>query len=171
MSDYRSYNEDDKFSACVAYYYHGTYAEAARQTGIEYETIRYWARQDWWKELTEKVKVEVSATYRARAHKIIDLATSVVIDRLENGDPYIDKAGVEQRKKVILKDALLASLTWFDKHRIINDDKDKDGKEQDVKAIAKKLEDLGKDFGLQKLQEASVEAQTVPTPMNTSIKG
>jgi hypothetical protein len=99
----------------------GTYMGVERETGIHHDTVRDWAKTDWWNELMEKAIADVSASLRSTGLKIVNEATKAVLDRLELGDEAFDKKGNIVRRKVPLRDALLASLTWFDKMRIIND--------------------------------------------------
>ncbi len=116
-----AYSDEEKYKAVVAYYIGGSYAEASRTTGIPTGTLEGWGKSAWWDGMLEKVIQDTSFKLRSAGNKIVDLATAAVIDRLQNGDEVIDKYGNFLRRKVSLKDALLASLTWFDKTRIIND--------------------------------------------------
>lgn len=129
----------------MAYLLSGTYAQASRDTGIPSETIRSWAQTDWWEEMLEKAIRDTSAELRAVGMKIVKKATEAVLDRLENGDEVTDRNGNKFRRKVALKDALLASLTWFDKNRIINDQSSRfTDNRVNPKELIKQMVEIGK---------------------------
>lgn len=95
--------------------------------------------------MLEKAIRDTSAELRAVGMKIVKKATEAVLDRLENGDEVTDRNGNKFRRKVALKDALLASLTWFDKNRIINDQSSRfTDNRVNPKELIKQMVEIGK---------------------------
>lgn len=125
----RVYTLDEKYGAVATFYLTGEWKETSRQTGIPEATIRNWSKSEWWNEMLERVISDVSARLRSKGTRIVDLATDAIVDRLTNGDEVVGKKGELLRRKVSLKDALWASLTWFDKTRAINEMGNRFGKQ------------------------------------------
>jgi hypothetical protein len=124
---------------------HGTFAEAGRQTGLSSRTIQGWSKEDWFEEMMQQAIRDTSSELRAVGMQIVRKATAAVLDRLENGDEISDKHGKLIRRKVAMKDALLASLTWFDKNRIINEQSLKYSDQKvDPKALIKEMMAIGR---------------------------
>lgn len=125
----RNYSLEDKYACVATFYLTGEWKETSRQTGIPEATIRGWSKTEWWADILEKVIADVSARLRSKGTRIVDMATDAVLERLENGDEVLDKRGAVIRRKVSLKDALWASLTWFDKTKVINEMGNRFGKQ------------------------------------------
>ena len=112
----REYTLSEKYEAVVAYMMYGTYSGAGKALGFPPDTIRDWAKTEWWEDMMQRAISDVNAALRATGLKIVNKATEAILNRLDNGDEVSDRNGNMMRRKVSLKDALLASLTWFDEY-------------------------------------------------------
>jgi len=115
---FTKYSLEDRHKACLAYLIKGTFLGAEQETGIYRQTMQKWALTDWWKEQTAKYREELEEEYRAQGHKIIKKAQEVILDRLENGDVYIDKKGNQKRRPVSMRETTFTYGVTYDKQRI-----------------------------------------------------
>lgn len=151
-----AYNLEDKYRAAVAYLMIGTVNGAAKEVGIPQRTLQDWSKTDWWEEMLQKAIGDVNSQLRATGLRIVAEATKAVLDRLEHGDEVSDKKGALIRRKVPLRDALLASLTWFDKTRIINEQAlNHSNQRVEPKDLLKQMQEIGKAMKEQKLEQLS----------------
>jgi hypothetical protein len=119
----RNYSVEEVIDAITIYVLEGTYAEAARQTGIPYQTIQDWAtRKPWFNEAVNFIKNTTDTELEARMTKLVDLTTSKLVDRVEQGDvkTRITKEGEIEEYNVPLNADQLARIgaIWFDKRQI-----------------------------------------------------
>jgi len=105
---------------------------ASEMTGVPYDTIKDWRKEDYWPQVLEEVHKMRRAELNTRLSKIVDSALTKIEDRLENGDYVLNnKTGEIMRKPVSLKDA---------------------------NQVAKDI--LGQQISLRKAEKDSVEIQT-----------
>ena len=94
--------------------------EVAKLTGVPYPTIEGWRRQDWWKELVEKMQAEDDQKLDAKTTKLIDKALEQLMDRIENGEHIYDqKTGKIKRMPAKLRDLNTAFNTILDKRQLL----------------------------------------------------
>lgn len=98
----------------------GSMTEVAKITGVPYPTIEGWRRQDWWKELVEKMQAEDDQKLDAKTTKLIDKALEQLMDRIENGEHIYDqKTGKIKRMPAKLRDLNTAFNTILDKRQLL----------------------------------------------------
>lgn len=112
------YSQEQK-NACLALYCSEmTMVQISEQTGVPYRTIRQWKTEAWWNETLNEIRSDNEEIFRFRAHQIIDKATKVLLDRLDNGDEVILRDGASVRRQISGKDAAVIAAVIFDKMRI-----------------------------------------------------
>lgn len=122
-------------------------ALAARTCGIPLGTAKYWKSLAWWEETEQKLRAEDKIVVSKRMTKMLDLASEVVIDRLEKGDFFYDpRTGKLERKPVGLKDAHTVFKDVIDL-KAAQDRKPQEEKEQQtirdtLLSLAKNFEEL-----------------------------
>lgn len=74
-------------------------------TGIPYNTLHDWRKQDWWSDLITEVKNGQKAQRNTKINTVIEDSIGVIHDRILNGDVILNnKTGELQRKPVNLRD-------------------------------------------------------------------
>lgn len=75
-------------------------------TGIPYNTIRDWEKQEWWPQIVAEIRREQRSELSSKLGKITEAALDIMQDRLENGEYILNnKTGEIVRKPVGLRDA------------------------------------------------------------------
>lgn len=111
--------EKKRIEAVTTYLALGKLPFVTQVTGIPHETLRVWKKQDWWKDLESQIRTEENQELDTKLTKIVDKSLSVVVDRLENGEFFMDKTGKVHRVPVKLKDAIKVSSDLLDKRSLI----------------------------------------------------
>jgi transposase-like protein len=128
----RSWSDKQKIEAVQSYMALGNLALTSRLLNIPEITLRVWKTTEWWKTVTEDLKLQENVQMTARLKKIVDASLGVVEDRLVNGDLIYDqKTGQMIRKPVNMKDAHKVSVDLMDKKKIL--EKASEPAEQEVK--------------------------------------
>lgn len=84
--------------------------------GLNEDQIRKWRKTDWWAEVEEEITVEISKRNNAKVARAYELALDNLTQRLQEGDPQVDKEGrisftpVRARDSVIAADRLYSQL-------------------------------------------------------------
>lgn len=108
MSDSRAvsvYTWADKTEAAKRWITLGNMRLVAEVTGISYNTLHDWRKQDWWAELIQEVKNGQKAQRNTKMNTVIEDSIEVIHDRILNGDVILNnKTGELQRKPVNLRD-------------------------------------------------------------------
>ena len=122
----------------------GSMTEVAKITGVPYPTIEGWRRQDWWKELVEKMQAEDDQKLDAKTTKLIDKALEQLMDRIENGEHIYDqKTGKVKRMPAKLRDLNTAFNTILDKRQLL---RNKPTKIVEQHSTAAQLQNLAESF-------------------------
>ena len=114
----RDYPYDDKIKCIALYASEMSLQEISTTTRIPLSTLKTWRAAVWWDDELRKIRAENEELYRMRAHKIIDKTTKAVIDRLDNGDHFVNNRGEVVRVPVKAKDAAIIGAVFMDKLRI-----------------------------------------------------
>lgn len=108
MSDSKAvsvYTWADKTEAAKRWITLGNMRLVAEVTGISYNTLHDWRKQDWWAELIQEVKNGQKAQRNTKMNTVIEDSIEVIHDRILNGDVILNnKTGELQRKPVNLRD-------------------------------------------------------------------
>lgn len=111
----------DKARAVAAYAATGSFTRAETVTGIPNNTIRYWAKQEWFSEELLRSRQADTDEMAATFTRIVKKATSELEDRLERGDEVITKEGEVILKKISAKEAAIVAAVAVDKRKVLID--------------------------------------------------
>ncbi len=113
------YSLEQKLAVLTEYWITGSLRAVERNLGVPMSTLVYWKKNSpWWDEQITQLSTENTARFSAKQRKIIDKASDVVMDRLENGDFQVMRDGNTVRKPVSCRDASIVMAVAFDKDRI-----------------------------------------------------
>lgn len=99
----------------------GNVGKTAGALKIPEQTIYAWRKTDWWHEMEEACRTEENLELSSKLKKIIEKSSSIILDRLENGDwIYDQKTGQMVRKPVAMKDAQKTVNDFIDKREKLN---------------------------------------------------
>lgn len=97
---------DTKVDTCALLLQTQNSRKVADITGIPYDTVLTWQKQDWWPQVKLEVERQKRAELKTRLSGIINLALEKIEDRLNHGDYILNnKTGEIERKPVSLRDA------------------------------------------------------------------
>lgn len=116
-----NWTESDKRRAVTVYKSLGVMQKTSDITGIPYATLRFWQKQDWWKEYLLQERQEDDMELEVAATSIAKQAQDIVKERLENGDFVLDREGNLKRKPVSARDATLIEAIHLDKRSNLRD--------------------------------------------------
>lgn len=95
----------DKTEAAKKYMLLGNMRIVSELTGISYNTLCDWRKQDWWVSLIDEIKAAQKAKRNTKMNEVIDDSMEIIHDRILNGDFILNnKTGEIQRKPVALRD-------------------------------------------------------------------
>ena len=123
----------------------GSMAAAARSVGMStYELHKVTKTPQWMEEVAlrkrmERAALEVSFT------RILDTTLIKLMDRVENGETFIDKDGVERHREITASDLCKITQVVFDKRQLLRGLPTAVTNEGNkLTELARKLESLGK---------------------------
>jgi hypothetical protein len=93
----------------------GNLSATSRTLGIPLETLKLWKSKEWWKEAMEERQLQTITERGKRMEKLIDLASGVIEDSLQNGDKRITQTGEVIRVPVNAKTATAILDSSFSK--------------------------------------------------------
>ena len=105
MAKSRTYTLEEKLRAAYVYCMCGNIREAARQLEYPRDTLKYWAKQEWWKDLMSRGMELADEQYTGMIYGLIKKGTKEVRDRLDNGDyqVHFDKLGEKTEYRIPIK--------------------------------------------------------------------
>lgn len=114
------YSDDEKLNACATYAAVGSIPEVSRLTGISALTLRDWSGTEWWGEVLRKIRFQLNDQLDSKMTKIIDKALDGVMERINDGDYYVDKkTGKVKQIPMKGRDLAVVSTTILDKRQLI----------------------------------------------------
>lgn len=129
----------------------GNPRKAAKALNIPFRTVYDWTKSDWWNELETRLKNQAAKSLEAKFTALIRKSLEIVEDRLDHGDPKVDKDGREIRQGVSAKDAALIQCQLFDKRALLRGDPT--SRTERTSTARDRLKGLAKD--MEKLAEAT----------------
>jgi transposase-like protein len=111
------WKEADKSRAVAAYVGTGSFTKSAAITGIPENTLRAWAKQEWWAEESLRANKGDSDELKSTFTRIAKKATEELEERLTNGDEVLGKDGALVRKKISGKELTIIAAVSADKRR------------------------------------------------------
>jgi hypothetical protein len=111
---------------------------ASRECGIPASTIRGWRQHDLpFQEICQELMAEIGESMKFKYAKIIEAAADELLDRLQNGDPVMDRTtGELTRIPVKARDLAVAGGVTFDKMRLLDHQPTSITATTDVSALA-----------------------------------
>lgn len=129
-----AWSEKKKIEAVTTYLALGKLPFVTQVTGVPHETLRHWKKQEWWKDLASQIRTEDNQELDSRLTKVVDKSLEVVVDRLENGEFFMDKTGKVHRVPVKLKDATKVTADLLDRRSLL--------RKEPTKQLAEKQESI-----------------------------
>ncbi len=120
--NYTKWEQKDKDRAMRVYRSLGNIHKTSEITGIHYDTIRYWMKQDFWKEGMLALKAEDTAELEDAATSIAKKANELILERLANGDYILGKDGQLMRKPVSARDAIVVAGISLEKRKMLQEE-------------------------------------------------
>jgi hypothetical protein len=117
----KHWSAKDRVRAVASYLVLGNMAAVSDETGIPLGTLNYWKTQPWWFEQISRIHQEEDMDIQSTFTKIVKKTQGVIMDRIENGDYYVDKDGKVSRRPVSMRDAALVGAISVDKRKILRD--------------------------------------------------
>jgi transposase-like protein len=117
-----AWNENDKRRALAVYKSLGSMVKTTEITGIPDQTLRFWMKQEWWKEGLLQLKAEDSAELEDAATSIAKMGGDIVKERLQHGDFVLNKDGELIRKPVGARDAAVITAIAIDKRKVLQEE-------------------------------------------------
>lgn len=114
------YSDAQKIEAATSYLALGNLALVGRVMGIPEVTLRVWKATEWWKNLIEDLKMQERIELSARMKRLVEASHVIVAQRLETGDPYINRKGEVDYKPVSIKDAHRVAVDLIDRKKEID---------------------------------------------------
>lgn len=119
QQNYKWWDADTRVRAVALYQIYGNLNKVSEILDMPSGTIRRWKTEDWWEDVTKKIRAEKNEEMDAKMTQIIEKAMKAVEDRLENGDVQITKEGEIFRAPVKLRDAVYTSEKLIDKRNLL----------------------------------------------------
>lgn len=138
------YTEAEKQQFVEAYFEHGSLAAASRVTGVNYETAKYWNRQDWFVNDLARVKETHDRALETRLNALINKGVDKIEDILDKGEDRLSKTGqVIKGVKPPLASVVMATGVLFDKREKMRGTTVTMTPENVLEKLAEKLRALG----------------------------
>lgn len=105
MTALTSYSTEQKYDILEKIEIYGNLREVSRQSGIPYNTLLAWKKQDWYHSMMADIRASARAEISSKMSRIVDKALAAVEDRIENGEQILNnKTGKFISKPVVLRD-------------------------------------------------------------------
>lgn len=117
-----AWTDSDKRRALAVYKSVGSMVKTTDITGIPDQTLRFWMKQEWWKEGMLQLKAEDSTQLEDAATTIAKMGGEIVKERLTNGDHVLTKGGEIIRKPVSARDAAVITAIAIDKRKVLQEE-------------------------------------------------
>lgn len=165
LTDSRSdFTAEDRVAIAMAYITSGGNAEKAahRATAmikreVKASTLRQWRRRSWWPGAEEMAKKWLQIDLENKYTRFLIVTEQEMLDRVENGDTRLDKAGEPVRVPVSLRDLVGAHAVVSDKRAMIRGEPTS-RKEDSGLALAHKLAEALQGLGEKRISD-------MPTPI------
>lgn len=167
QTDRGRWSEKKKLEALTTFVSTGSYVMSANQCNIPIETVRTWAKSDWWKERVKEIQNEDYDKLDSKLTKALDKALEQVMDRIENGEYMYDpKTGKTKLMPAKLRDLNTAFNSLMDKRQLIRKQPTKIIEQTSTADQLQKLADQFKEFVTGK-----VKVETFDNLVDKTIEG
>lgn len=153
-----TYSREQKLAAVQTYMLTGSLTQTALNTGLPDRLIINWKQNAvWWDEALEKARKLKQDTLDATLTNTIHNVTKKLVERLEEGDPYIKKDGDIGFMPIKFKELAVGMAVLYDKRALIRGEATSIRKES--QESLKTLENRFKEFALQLKEKDVVSKQ------------
>ena len=105
---------------CLALIAGGTsFRTSSRLTGIPYATISTWRSKEWYTQAIELIRMQLDEQLDGKMTHVLNKSINKLEQRLEQGDPVVDRNGGITYKPVTAKDSAIISSIFFDKRNLL----------------------------------------------------
>ena len=105
MTALTSYSTEQKYDILEKIEIYGNLREVSRQSGVPYNTLLSWKKQEWYHSMMSDIRAAARAEMTSKMSRIVDKALAAVEDRIENGEKILNnKTGKFITKPVVLRD-------------------------------------------------------------------
>lgn len=116
----RDWSDAKKIEVATNYNALGNISQAAALAGVPRDTVKFWMKQDWWKEMMQDVRQEDDSALDAKMTKIVKRTLEQLEDRIEGGDYVLDsKTGRTIRIPVKARELNNTTRTLLDRREVI----------------------------------------------------
>ena len=160
------YPIEKKVHAACLYAVTGKVDEVAKLTDIPANQLKSMMGEQWWDDIVKQVHQEENDQITASMTTFIVKSLDAAIDRVENGDFYINaKTGEQFRIPVKLRDLAVPVGIFTDKRNLLRGEAtsrtDKLGQDEILKALGNKFESFAKKLGYKEPLTIEGEVQNV----------
>ena len=162
------WSDKQKLEAVNSYLALGNLAMTSRILAIPEVTLRVWKASEWWKNAVEEAKLADKIVLSNRMKSLVDAAQTIVAQRLEQGDPFVNpRTGNVEFKPISLKDAHRVAVDNIDRkaavEKITVDEAPvEESNTNKLEALAEKFAAMAmKSIEKKQNKERTVDAETV----------
>jgi hypothetical protein len=138
----KTYSEGDKFKVLTTYTVLGSLIETAKETGVSLDTIKGWKKQAWWPRMMAQIKGEENAHLAARYRKVVQKTIDKLMERVEDGDVFVDKDGNERTIPIRGRDlAVIAGIATQQMEKL-----DQDHVREDTLSVTERLTKIAEEL-------------------------
>lgn len=114
-----AYPDETRLTTLALFAENGSATITARLTGIPESTIRRWIEAEDGMDTVASLRVALRAQTAHKYVAMASLACDAVLERLANGDAYVDARGVTRRVPVKARDAMVIAAMSTDRHALL----------------------------------------------------
>jgi len=105
---------------CLALIAGGTsFRTSSRLTGIPYATVNTWRSKEWYAQAIELIRSQLDEQLDGKMTHVLNKGINKLEERLEQGDPVVNRNGEVTYKPVSAKDSAIISSIFFDKRNLL----------------------------------------------------
>lgn len=112
-------SEEKRVEVATVYAVCGHIDRTAELTGISNTTVRKWRREEWFQKVVDEVRNENDEKIDVKFTEIVEKSLELVIEKLKNGDTFIDKFGRSHQKPISARDTALIAAIMIDKRNLL----------------------------------------------------
>lgn len=144
----RNYSPDERMMAMAIYAETGSMATVSKVLGIPMTTVHTWVTRDDSDALVEALRTSMRYNVAHKAAQGAELAVTLLLDRMNNGDEVMGKDGEIRTVKVRARDLAAIHSILVDKWALLTGGMQGKKADAGLPALAKKLEDMLRNQGV-----------------------
>ena len=96
-----------------------SFRRSCKLTGISPKTLTQWRSKEWYNRAIELIRIQLYEQLDGKLTHVLNKGISRLNDRLDKGDPVVQRDGSIIYKPVSAKDAAVVSSIFFDKRNLL----------------------------------------------------